>query len=150
MLDMPSVIGTPAWIPGPAKGGTMNGLLRAERDIFRDRLSRMRVPVHLLVFTRGEGSRAAAARQLGRELRTLSPDVHLELHDVDANPLLAARYGIGRTPAFALLTGGVIIEDTCIRFYGLPEGAVRADLVDSMVALGGGDRTTMEGRRAHA
>jgi hypothetical protein len=84
----------------------MNLLSTVERDAFRGRLSRMPSPVHLLVFTRRDGSHDAAARQLGRELRTLSPNVHLELHDVDANPQLAARYGIGRTPAFALLTGG--------------------------------------------
>jgi hypothetical protein len=117
----------------------MNLLSTVERDAFRGRLSRMPSPVHLLVFTRRDGSHDAAARQLGRELRTLSPNVHLELHDVDANPQLAARYGIGRTPAFALLTGGVVIEDTRIRFYGLPEGAVRTALVDGMEALGGGD-----------
>jgi hypothetical protein len=114
-------------------------LSTAERDTFRGRLSGMPTPVHLLVFTSGDGGRDAAARQLGRELRALSPNVHVEHHDVDANPLLAARYGIGQTPAFALLSGGVIIEDTRIRFYGLPEGPVRTALVDGLVALTDGD-----------
>jgi hypothetical protein len=117
----------------------MNLLSTVERDAFRGRLSRMPSPVHLLVFTRGDGSRDAAARQLGRELRALSADVHLELHDVDANPQMAALYGIDRTPAFALLTGGVAIADTRIRVYGLPEGAVRTALVDGIEAVGGGD-----------
>ena len=71
-------------------------------------------------------------------------NVHLELHDVDANPQLAARYGIGPTPAIALLTGGVVIEDTHIRFQGLPEGTVLEALVNGMVAVSQGDALLTE------
>ncbi|MGI8915176.1 MAG: hypothetical protein ACR2JY_15550 [Chloroflexota bacterium] len=113
----------------------MDLLTRDERRSFYARLTQMPNPVHLLIFTRRADSRGSAARQLGLELRSLSRNVHLELPDVDANPLLAARYGIGETPAMALLTGGVVIADTHIRFSGLPEGPVLTALVDGIVAV---------------
>jgi hypothetical protein len=112
----------------------MEGLGREDRQRFRARLARMRNPMHLLIFTRQGCAEGAAARQLGLDLGALSQNVHLELHDIDANPLLAARYGVAQTPAFALFTGGVAIEDTRIRFLGLPEGPVLAALVDGLVA----------------
>jgi hypothetical protein len=138
MLWVSREAGIPTVSAAPAEGGAMDSLSRAQRRSFQARLVPMPNPVHLLVFTRRDGRREIAARQLGRELRALSRDVHLELHDVDANPLLAARYGIDATPAFALLTGGVIIEDARIRFYGLPEGPVLEGLVDGIVAVGQG------------
>lgn len=127
----------------------MDLLTREERGGIHARFAQMPNPVHLLVFTRRGSRRGAMARQLGLELRSLSCNVHLELHDVDANPQLAARYGIGPTPEIALLTGGVVIEDTHIRFHGLPEGTVLEALVDGMVAVSQGDSVLAEaaGRR---
>lgn len=138
MLQVSSATGTPGRVPGVNEGGSMNLLSGTERDSLRMRLIRMPNPVHLLVFTRAQGRRGIAARQLGRELQALSRTVHLELHDVDANPLLAAYYGVRQTPAIALFTGGVIIADTRIRFYGLPEGPVLEALVDGIVAVSQG------------
>ena len=100
------------------------------------RLSSMPDPVHLLVFTRGDAPVEAGARRLGLELQALSRNVRLEFYDVDAKPLLAARYGIKRTPAFALLLGGVTIEDARIRCYGLPAGSLRQAFVAVITAVG--------------
>jgi hypothetical protein len=139
MLRVSPITGALTDGTGQNKGGVMDLLSREERRSIHARFAQMPNPVHLLIFTRRESGRGAAARQLGLELRSLSRNVHLELHDVDANPQLAARYGIGLTPAIALLTGGVVIEDTHIRFQGLPEGTVQGALVDAMVAVGHGD-----------
>lgn len=149
LLHVSPITGALTGGTGQNKGGIMDLLSREERRAFHARLAQMPNPVHLLIFTRRESGRGAAARQLGLELRSLSRNVHLELHDVDANPQLAARYGIGQTPAIALLTGGVVIEDTHIRFHGLPEGTVLEALVDGMVAVSQGDHVVTEaaGRR---
>ena len=100
------------------------------------RLSNMPDPVHLLVFTRGDTPPEAGARRLGEELQAMSRNVRLELYDIDEKPLLAARYGIQQTPAFALLLGGVTIEDARIRFYGLPAGSLRRALITAIVTVG--------------
>jgi hypothetical protein len=150
MLETSPIAGALTGGTGPNEGGAMDPLSREERRSFHARLEQMPNPVHLLVFTRRESGRGAAARHLGLALRSLSRNVHLELHDVDANPQLAARYEIGPTPEIALLTGGVVIEDTQIRFPGLPEGRALEALVDAMVAVGHGDAvvTAAAGRRA--
>jgi alkyl hydroperoxide reductase subunit AhpF len=116
----------------------MERLAREQRRSIHAQLVRTDDPVHLLIFTRDTDQRGSAARHLGLELQALSRNVHLELHDVDANPLLAARYGVAQTPAFALFTGGVAIADRHIRFYGLPEGPVLEALVAGIVATSRG------------
>lgn len=100
------------------------------------RPSHMPDPVHLLVFTRGDTRPEAGARRLGEELQAMSRNIRLELYDIDEKPLLAARYGIERTPAFTLLLGGVTIEDARVHFYGLPTGSLRRALIAAIVTVG--------------
>ena len=113
----------------------MTKLSDAARAEIRERLTHMIDPVHLLVFTDRGCPTCDEMVTLFRDMAEVSRHIRLELIDPDLNALLAARYGIDKTPAVALLKGGVEIVDTRIRFFGTFGEDELPALVDNIVAV---------------
>lgn len=113
----------------------MTVLSDEKRISARRSLAEMPEPVSLLAFTDDGCSACAATRELLREVARVAPRVRLELHDPSKDALLAARYGIDKVPAVALLTGGVRIADTRIRFFGGLGREDAAALVEDVAAV---------------
>lgn len=65
-------------------------------------------------------------RQILKDLAELSERITLEEHSLVSEPALAARYGITRTPATAVVGQ----RDFGVRFYGMPAGYEFVTLVD--------------------
>lgn len=99
------------------------------------RLERLAEPVHLLVFPHPACPPCADLARTLAALGELSPRVRVEIVDLESKPLLAACYGIEMTPAVAILRGGVVIDDTLIRYYGTPDAATLDDLLDDIIGV---------------
>jgi glutaredoxin-like protein len=111
-------------------------LKEREREALRTLCAGLDAPVRLLVFVEANGCRyCKETRQLVEEVAALSDKIALETIDRVAEPDKAARYGVDKTPAIALLTGGAEPEDTGVRFFGIPAGYEFATLVDDVVAI---------------
>jgi glutaredoxin-like protein len=107
-----------------------------ERQVLRDQFARLVAPVRLLVFAETTGCRSCReTRRLVEEVANLSDKIELEILHRAAEPGLAARYGIDKTPAIVLLKAGDEPTDTGIRFFGLPSGHELTSLVDGIVAV---------------
>src|SRR4030066_2589609 len=61
---------------------------------------------------------AEYTKQILTEVAGLSPKIHLNTHSLIAEPEVAQRLGITRTPATAVIAA----EDYGVRFYGMPAG----------------------------
>jgi len=73
-----------------------------------------------------DGEVAEYAKQILTEVAALSPRVRLNVHSMVAEPEAAARYGIARTPATAIVGAA----DYGVRFYGMPAGYEFATLLE--------------------
>src|SRR3990172_6356006 len=61
---------------------------------------------------------AEYTRQILTDVAALSPRITLNVHSMASEPDAAPRFGIARTPAFAIIGAA----DYWIRFYGMPAG----------------------------
>jgi glutaredoxin-like protein len=105
------------------------------REVFDESLAR---PVKLFVFTQEfECDFCRETRQLIEELADLSDHVHVEVYDFLADTDMAAKYGIDKIPAVAVL--GDDEDDTGIRFFGIPSGYEFASLLEAIKLIGGGE-----------
>lgn len=69
---------------------------------------------------------AEYARQILTEVAALSPRITLNVHSLASEPETAARFGVARTPALAILGAA----DYGVRFYGMPGGYEFATLLE--------------------
>lgn len=101
-----------------------------EQQQIREMLQGMSGPVSMLVFTQEGCAACAQTQQLVTELAALSDHLSATIHDIQAEPAQAERYGIDKVPAIALVGQ----KDYGVRFFGLPTGyefgAFIEDLVD--------------------
>lgn len=81
-----------------------------------------------------DGEIAEYARQILAEVAGLSPKVTLNAHSTIAEPASATRFGIGRTPATAIIGA----QDYGVRFYGMPAGYEFATLLELIIAISRG------------
>lgn len=129
----------------------------ADQERLRDRLAQELVDdVRLLLFTRRpsllyvpgreEPVHVTETQALLEELTGLSPRISLTIHDVAAEPELAALYGVTRAPMIVALreapNGRTSASEEpgagLVRFLGLPAGYEFAVLVDDLVDLSRG------------
>jgi alkyl hydroperoxide reductase subunit AhpF len=73
-------------------------------------------------------------RRILAEVAALSDRVTLEEHSLASEPEVAARYGIARTPATAIVGA----EDYGVRFYGMPAGYEFVTLIDVVLDVSKG------------
>lgn len=77
---------------------------------------------------------AEYTRQILSEVASLSPRVHLNAHSTVAEPEAAARFGVTRTPATAIIGA----QDYGVRFYGMPAGYEFATLLEVIIDVSKG------------
>jgi alkyl hydroperoxide reductase subunit AhpF len=115
------------------------------RQRVQKRLAELHAPVRLVHFTRAAGCEySAEARQLLEEVQALSDRVTLEVFDLDAAPVEAARYGIDKVPATVVMAA----QDAGIRYFGLPAGYEFGSLLETMHLVSGGDSGLQPATRA--
>ncbi len=116
-------------------------------------------PVRLLLFVRepaglyipghDEPATGREVRRLLEEVASLSPRLHLEIHNPVAEPELARQYGIARWPALVIAPGAegtppeaapalapdhaALPKVGLIRFFGLPSGYEFATLIEDLI-----------------
>ncbi len=113
--------------------------------LVRDALAAMPAPVVLHLFTdRRTAGASAEARRLLAELVPLADRLALEEHDAAADPAAAARFGIARTPAVAVVGD----RDRGVRVYGAPGGYEFLTLVDTILLVSAGDSGLSAASRA--
>jgi glutaredoxin-like protein len=108
----------------------------------QEAFAQMTRPVRLLFFTQTVGcDTCLQARQILDELPPLSDKIAIEEVNFILEPDRAARYGVDRAPAVALVAGGGngpdAVEDSHIRFVGTPSGYEFASLVQAVLLVGG-------------
>lgn len=117
-------------------------------------LARMHGDVRLLAFVDGAGSTdscplCADAIALAEAVAEASDRISLAVHDLRAEPVAAATYGVEHAPALAVL--GPHGDDPGIRFLGVPWGYELVALIQVMALLSAGDPALRpETRRALA
>ncbi|MDR7551069.1 MAG: glutaredoxin, partial [Armatimonadota bacterium] len=77
---------------------------------------------------------AEYTRRILQEVAALSDRIALEEHSLVGEPELAAQYGIGRTPATAVVGA----QDFGVRYFGMPAGYEFVTLVDLILDVSRG------------
>lgn len=103
------------------------------REIFEN----LQSPVEVMVFTsKKDCEYCEDTSALLEEVCALSPKLHLQKVDLEADAKLGAQYAVTRTPAVALL-GQVDgkTTDFGVRFSGIPAGHEFSALVEDILAV---------------
>lgn len=87
---------------------------------------------------------AEYARQILTEVAALSPRITLNVHSLASEPDAAARFGITRTPATAIIGS----TDYGVRFYGMPAGYEFATLLELILDVSKAQPPLSEATRA--
>lgn len=77
---------------------------------------------------------AEYARQILSEVAALSPKVRLNVHSIVTDAAAAARFGVTRTPATAIVGE----RDYGVRYYGMPAGYEFATLLEVIIDVSKG------------
>ncbi|MBI5017853.1 MAG: FAD-dependent oxidoreductase [Deltaproteobacteria bacterium] len=100
-----------------------------------ERLARnLPAPVRLILFVREGAAGCGEQRRLLEAVAQLSDRLTLEVHDLDAEPEAASRYGVDKVPATAV----VGTRDHGIRFYGLTAGHEFSSLLEALLVVSSG------------
>jgi glutaredoxin-like protein len=107
-----------------------------DRKYLEEQFSKLDREVTLRLFVRKEGcATCEVEEELLTELAGISDHLHLEVHDLDAEPELGSRYRVDKAPA--LVVEGE--RDYGIRFYGIPAGYEFASLIEDILDVGTGE-----------
>jgi alkyl hydroperoxide reductase subunit AhpF len=119
----------------------MGLLSAADQEKLRESFGEMTRPVRLLFFTQTIGcDTCLPTRQILDELPPLSDHITIEELNLVIDKEKAARYGIDRAPAVALVSRDDqgVDQDSRIRFLGAPAGYEFISLVQAVMLVGGG------------
>jgi len=123
----------------------------ADQDRLRAEFSLMARRVHLLFFTQALGCETCLlTRQILDEFPALSDRIVIDEVNFVLDPDRARQYGVDRVPAIAVLyedepstrqplpeAGPPVLEDSRIRFLGMPAGYEFVSLVQAILLAGG-------------
>ena len=99
------------------------------RDQLRTRLASLEGPVRLVHFTQRHAcGRCAQQRELLEAIAGLSDKLTLEVHELVDDAPIAARFGVDKVPATAVVGD----RDRGIRFYGLTGGYELGSLLEAI------------------
>ena len=101
----------------------------------------MRQPVRVLFFGKKDDCHYCAdTQQLVEEVAALSPEIDLQIHDLEKDAHLANQYHVDKAPGLVILgKDGAQITDYGIRFAGIPSGYEFGTLIQSLVLVSGRD-----------
>jgi glutaredoxin-like protein len=100
--------------------------------LVRQRFAAMKNPVALVHFTQLlECEACGESLRYMQDLVKLSDKLTLEVHDFELDPDAAARYGVDKIPATAVISD----KDHGIRLYGLPSGYEFAVLLEAILLV---------------
>ena len=106
------------------------------REQVRERLSGLKSPVKLAVFTQEfECEYCAENRGLAEEVAGLSDMVDIAVYDFVKDQEAVERYHIDKIPAIAVEGE----KDYGVRFYGVPFGYEFSSLLEALLAVSAGD-----------
>ncbi|MCA9637218.1 MAG: FAD-dependent oxidoreductase, partial [Myxococcales bacterium] len=106
------------------------------RDQLRTRLASLEGPVRLVHFTQRHAcGRCAQQRELLEAIAGLSDKLTLEVHELVDDAPIAARFGVDKVPATAVVGD----RDRGIRFYGLTGGYELGSLLEAIETASTGD-----------
>lgn len=108
------------------------------RQVFEN----LKEPVQVLLFTaQSREDICAPTRQLLEELTAVSDKLSLSVHDMDAEPGLAATYQTtGKAPALVIAArDGEQVVDYGIRYLGIPSGHEFSTLIQDLILVSGRD-----------
>lgn len=109
-------------------------------------------PVALLFFgSQNDCQYCPEIQQLLEELAPLSDKLSLSLHDVEAEPDLAAHYKVtGKAPAIVIAAReGDQITDLGVRYLGIPSGHEFSTLIQAILLVSGRDSGLNDTTRAY-
>jgi alkyl hydroperoxide reductase subunit AhpF len=119
----------------------MSLLAPAEQEKLREWFTEMTGPVRLLFFTQTIGCEPCAqTKRILDELPALSSRIAVDEVNFVLEKETAARYGVERVPAIALLgqnAEGAVDKDSRIRFLGTPAGHEFMSLIQAILLVGG-------------
>jgi alkyl hydroperoxide reductase subunit AhpF len=118
----------------------------ADRMKLTEMLSEMTSDVRLVFFTQTLGCETCAdAKRILDEVVPLNAHLSLEEHNLVLEGEEAAKYGIDRVPAIAVVGEQ---GDAGIRFYGAPAGYEFMSLIEAILVVSSGDSGLSPGSRA--
>jgi thiol-disulfide isomerase/thioredoxin len=104
-------------------------------DAMQGRLTHMKNPVRLILFTRDAGCETCPeALNLARAIKARSPKIALEVYDQVMDRDKAEQYGIQYVPAIVVQGG----DGRMVRFYGLTEDVFLQILLDTVLSAADG------------
>lgn len=107
-----------------------------DRKYLEDQFSKLARDVTLRLFVRKEDCPTCEVeKELLTELAGISDRLHLQVHDLDAEPELGEKMGVDKVPALAVEGE----RDYGIRFYGIPSGYEFASLIEDILDVGTGE-----------
>ncbi len=106
------------------------------RDDVREMLADVANPVSLAVFVQADQCEYCdETRQLAEEVAALSEKISVQVYDFDEDRATAAKYGVDKSPAIAVLGA----KDYGIRLYGIPSGYEFGALIEDIRMVSAGE-----------
>ncbi len=116
-----------------------------EQQAIVQRLSSMTGSVTLVLFSQAFGCETCpATERIVQSLAEANPLITLETRNPVLDADVAARYGVTRVPALAIVGD----RDRGLRFYGAPEGYELVSLLEGILLASSGDSQLSDESRA--
>ena len=110
---------------------------KAVQQQFEEKITR---PVKMIVVTSENNCMYCnEVKMLAEELAELSPQIAVEVYDLDRDKEIVELYGLDKAPAIVVVADGRGEEpdtDYGIRFYGIPSGYEFMSLLDALTTVG--------------
>ncbi len=108
--------------------------MKTLENIFKEKL---KGPVILMVFVKDNDCEYCGEEaELAKELSNASPQIKVEIVNIDHDEKTAAKFGIDKAPAVVILGDGY--KDYHVRYFGLPAGHEFSAFIDDIIDVSSG------------
>ncbi|WP_449461873.1 thioredoxin family protein [Tardisphaera miroshnichenkoae] len=108
--------------------------MKTLENIFKEKL---KGPVILMVFVKDNDCEYCGEEaELAKELSNASPQIKVEVVNVDHDEKTAAKFGVDKAPAVVILGDGY--KDYHVRYFGLPAGHEFSAFIDDIIDVSSG------------
>ncbi|MCX8174505.1 MAG: thioredoxin family protein [Thermoplasmata archaeon] len=102
-----------------------------DKETIKKEFGNLKANVKMLVFTTDDGcEHCKIILEIAKEVQTLSEKIKVESYDIGRNKDVAEKYGIDKTPALVLESGGRRAV-----FYGIPAGYEFTTLIEDIIEI---------------